>query len=374
MKIKVLEPEYYSKFSCIGPECERTCCAVWRILVEKDVLKRYEKSKHLDLKREAKEYIKKDKKDNLNYIELDENKRCKFLDSDDLCSIQKRFGEKELPWGCRIYPRTMNYIDGIFERGMVLSCPEVSRIVLLNKDKMEFKMFEKKHERIDDMCNMALDSRGLNGPSKYFWDVRSFVIDLIQNRNHNMEKRLLGLGIFVQMIVDREESKEIAAIMDSFDGILESDTIDEKMKNIYNVDETLEFMELPYKKIKELYFDKSEYHIIFEDFDEKEFKAGIYAFYNDKIKPYFEERQYIFENYIINKIFVYGFPYAEYGLENAYSKLMLDYEIFKLCIYILSYKKKEIDEKIIVEASYLWNRTASHNKMMEFHLKGLVQE
>ena len=41
---------------------------------------------------------------------------------------------------CKVYPRRYRYINDIFEKELVLSCPEVARMFIQKKDKMDFVM------------------------------------------------------------------------------------------------------------------------------------------------------------------------------------------------------------------------------------------
>ena len=32
---KIIEPDYMSDFACIGGDCEDTCCAGWKVIVDR---------------------------------------------------------------------------------------------------------------------------------------------------------------------------------------------------------------------------------------------------------------------------------------------------------------------------------------------------
>ncbi len=46
----ILIPEYMKEFQCIGSECEDTCCAGWRVSVDKDTFMKYRQVENPDLK------------------------------------------------------------------------------------------------------------------------------------------------------------------------------------------------------------------------------------------------------------------------------------------------------------------------------------
>ncbi|PPR38608.1 MAG: hypothetical protein CFH30_01042, partial [Alphaproteobacteria bacterium MarineAlpha8_Bin1] len=37
-----LHPSYYNQFSCLGSECEETCCQGWKIDVDQNCHKKFE--------------------------------------------------------------------------------------------------------------------------------------------------------------------------------------------------------------------------------------------------------------------------------------------------------------------------------------------
>ncbi|MGG2063833.1 hypothetical protein [Bacillus sp. S14(2024)] len=47
---QLLVPQYMQQFSCIGSECEDSCCIGWRVDVDEDTYKKYQKSRDLELK------------------------------------------------------------------------------------------------------------------------------------------------------------------------------------------------------------------------------------------------------------------------------------------------------------------------------------
>src|SRR5205823_4865678 len=65
------------------------------------------------------------------------NHECTMLDSDKLCSIQKRHGEAMIPDVCSSFPRpTFQFGSRRYLTGN-LACPEAARLCLLAEDAME---------------------------------------------------------------------------------------------------------------------------------------------------------------------------------------------------------------------------------------------
>ena len=94
-------PDYYKEFSCTADQCEDTCCAGWQIVVDRKALNRY---------RHVSGVFKKDLRRGINWKEgtfrQSTEKRCAFLDEDNLCRMYKNLGEKA-------FAEHAGYIQGI---------------------------------------------------------------------------------------------------------------------------------------------------------------------------------------------------------------------------------------------------------------------
>ncbi|MGL5328087.1 MAG: flagellin lysine-N-methylase, partial [Peptostreptococcaceae bacterium] len=199
MKKTFLVPEYFLNFKCIGPSCEDTCCKGWNIYIDKDTYKKYSAiaSNKTDLGLKLKNNIKKFDEKNINHygkFSLDESGRCKFLSSNLLCEIQEKLGGMFLCNTCKHYPRMYSTINDDAEAYLTLSCPEAARQALLNENGISFyqhdiSFFETLPKTINivDFNKTVLE--------KYFFDIRIFTIQLLQNRNYSIEERLGILGI-----------------------------------------------------------------------------------------------------------------------------------------------------------------------------------
>jgi len=133
---KVVGLRYMERFQCIGPACEETCCAGWGVGVD---TKHFHKLERLLPAEELTAKTKRAEKDAgvAAYMVLDGERRCSFLESDMLCSLQRRFGEEALPNTCATYPRSFRAIGKRLEAYATLSCPEVSRLAFSSPEAVE---------------------------------------------------------------------------------------------------------------------------------------------------------------------------------------------------------------------------------------------
>lgn len=130
-------PDYYRQFTCIGGKCPDTCCAGWEIVIDDKTLEKYKKypggfgnrlRNSINFKRKSfKQY----------------DRRCAFLNEENLCDIYTEAGEKLFCKTCRQYPRHEEEYENVRELSLSLSCPEVARMIL-SQDRLNLIYDEKK--------------------------------------------------------------------------------------------------------------------------------------------------------------------------------------------------------------------------------------
>lgn len=127
-------PNYYKEFSCIAGSCPDTCCAGWQIVIDNKTLKKYQHFKgpfHNQLHNDI---------DWKEHVFRQYNRRCAFLNEENLCDIYTEAGPKMLCDTCRNYPRHIEEFEGLREISLSLSCPEAARILLSQKEKVHSRM------------------------------------------------------------------------------------------------------------------------------------------------------------------------------------------------------------------------------------------
>lgn len=176
-------PDYYKEFSCTADQCEDTCCAGWQIVVDQKALNRY---------RHVSGVFKKDLRRGINWKEgtfrQSTEKRCAFLDEDNLCRMYKNLGEKSLCRTCRLYPRHIEEFENVREITLSVSCPEVAKLLLEKEEPVCFLSYEKEGEETYEEFDYLLYSM--------LADAREVMIGIAQNRDKPLGERiLLVLGL-----------------------------------------------------------------------------------------------------------------------------------------------------------------------------------
>lgn len=161
---------------------------------------------------------------------MNEKNVCTMLTQEGWCKIQSELGEEYLCNTCSTYPRIYNEVETRIEKSMTISCPESARLILLNKEGIDFIVDE---EQLNT-SKMIIGKLPLN-EEQYFWDLRSFTIKLLQNRKQSLEDRLIVLGMFNQKLCEipiKDWSIQLQPLMNRYEEILDDNEQIELVKNL----------------------------------------------------------------------------------------------------------------------------------------------
>jgi lysine-N-methylase len=189
-------------FECIGPLCEDTCCANWRIDVDRrhfikiSRLLRRTPEGEAELARAFSIPPEADQSPG-RYVSmnLSDEGYCPFLSADKLCSIHQRFTERMLPDVCGHFPRSISVVGGQMELTGQLSCPEVARRALADEHACDLvEVDEINFARGGTRQRTYLDS----GDPYYdhFLEARETVLGILSLRQYPMRSRLFFLLAF----------------------------------------------------------------------------------------------------------------------------------------------------------------------------------
>ncbi|WP_299795271.1 flagellin lysine-N-methylase [uncultured Shewanella sp.] len=185
MDSAIVTPKYVSNFSCIGPDCEDSCCIGWNIYIDK---KSYKKTMaHPKLKGLAKSAMKKIKRSDAQWamIRTDAKGACLFLDSKKLCKIHSLAGEETLGETCRTFPRTSHIRESDKYETLSLSCPEAARLILFGSDAF---IFERKQSGLRLTPQSSPD---------WLSKTYDYSIELLLSEQLNWQQALLSIGFLI---------------------------------------------------------------------------------------------------------------------------------------------------------------------------------
>ena len=131
--MKLIAPEYYTKFHCIADKCRHSCCVGWEIAIDPDKLVYYRSIEGEFGARLQKGIAEAD--DAAQFI-LDDEERCPFLNRTGLCDMITALGEDALCQICRDHPRFRNFYADRTEIGLGLCCEAAGELILSQQEKL----------------------------------------------------------------------------------------------------------------------------------------------------------------------------------------------------------------------------------------------
>lgn len=381
MKKIVLKPTYFDKFKCIGSKCEDNCCQGWSIDIDKRTYKKYTKS-NSKIKNKLKENIKRNRNSKNEYdyakVILDrKNGKCTFLTEEKLCGIYAELGEENMSYLCRQYPRAYSCYNGIIQKGLTTACIEVARLVLLNKESIEFDMVEE-----DILFDLSIkyninSKHSFNFLESNFEILREFSIGLIQNRKFSIEERLIILGLLFNELNKNKFTKNIAeSTVNRYINNIENgyyddlifklkfdDVIDAQIYLLISLSKKM----LNYNKVTSKLYIKDIFDMInglglngssYEDVKEK----FLYS-YNEIYNQFIEDKKYVYENFIVNYMFNECFPYNKEGdIVRAYNELISKFVVIKLnTIGLCAYYKEDMNMDRFINLIQRFSRSVIHD-------------
>lgn len=122
--MQIAKPVYFDEFACVAGACPDTCCAGWQIMIDEDSLEKYG---------EVQGSFGSRLRNSIDWMEgcfYQYDRRCAFLNEENLCDIYSELGPEALCDTCRLYPRHVEEYEGVREWSLSLSCPIAARRLL----------------------------------------------------------------------------------------------------------------------------------------------------------------------------------------------------------------------------------------------------
>ncbi len=201
-----LLPAYYKDFRCLAAACQDSCCIGWTIEFNKKdylAIKRAARSEALKTKlAQAMPRLREREHDGM-YAEfkMNEKNQCGLLREDGLCALQLECGAETLPEVCSQFPRHSLYTLAAREYSLSPGCEAVLALLWDLPQGIDF--IEEPLEKKDWKCyqqDKPIAAR--------FTDIRSFCVDVLQERSLTLRQRMLLLGILLQKLRDGDWAQE----------------------------------------------------------------------------------------------------------------------------------------------------------------------
>ncbi|GLC30297.1 flagellin lysine-N-methylase [Clostridium omnivorum] len=386
-KFDAFTEQNFSEFTCIGKDCEATCCAGWTIFVDRKTYNKYKKIKQPSLSNLISYNVRKvteDYNDNkYATIKMNSFGSCPFLRG-GLCIVHKKLGESYLSKTCNRYPRKVNLVLGELEASLSLSCPEAARNVILQSEKMKFVKTTITSPVDYGIDKIIMPSSKIH--QELFYSIRGTMIDIIQNRSYRLEERLVLLGRVVNKIQVRI-NKNCSLDMDAIVAKCTEDFTDEIEHNsLKNSDFTLQ-LELLQKVLGLLDLE----HMVAEKFNNiidnymtalgissimelksssQKLKEAYFNYYEDFIK----ENEHIFENYLVYYVFCNATALSKSNsILEIYSMMIVNYSLIQTILIGISSFNKGLSQGNVIEVVYSFSRITDHNKHYSKEIYNMIK-
>lgn len=387
-KVKKVYPSYFEEFKCIGGECSDSCCIGWNIDIDKITFRKYFKVQDQEMKKMFQKNVQNNERcssEDIDYgiVKLKKDKRCPFLDEKNYCVIHSNLGEDYLSNVCTCFPRVTNKIDETYEMSLDVACPEAARLILLREEGINF--IGKEEPLGKHIISAQIDTKlkaVQKTPLKYFKEVRDFCINIIQNREFNLNERLYILGDFISNIEDviDKNLNDIPKLINSYDmRRAAKEFINDDINSLLGNDNMNYIIQMDFfkKMLKILKVDKEVDSIRFKEYTKEmingytyeglENLSGNSAKYIKAFEDYnegdFNKYSYILENYLVNFIYNNMFPFNEVmSLFDSYMMLLIRFSFIRFYLVGMNLDNKDDNRENMVEFIQVFSKTIEHHK------------
>lgn len=348
------KPHYYEKFFCTADQCPDTCCAGWQIVIDENSLEKYSKvSGDFGIRL-------------LNSIDWREgifeqyDKRCSFLNSENLCDIYKELGAEALCDTCRLYPRHIEEFENLREFSLSLSCPVAAKMILECQEPVKFLEEQDEQEECEDDFEdfdfLLFDC---------LLEVREKLFSIVQNRKIPVEKRMFCVLRTAKNLQDALDEGEL----------FERDFISDV--ELYLQEEIKEFSGSFYETVQVLRKDLLRLEVLREEWKanlkaaENLFQKGEIWYmdkrerYKAEIKNTIGQEQWDIYKEQLLMFFLYTYFCGAVYDDMIYSKGVLSvisvFWIEEITFWNWAKDERIIEEKNILETAYRYAREIEHS-------------
>lgn len=383
-------PDYYDKFHCNGPECPDSCCTGWSVHIDRDTYHRYTRNQHPVLGPLIKLAVKKnlstnaDNKNTFGVMQMKPDGDCHFLQSDRLCMIQSVLGEQALSDTCRIYPRYLNRFGQQREKSLGISCPQAARLILLKPQPIEFvtAVPEPAIDRLSfTSYRFPLQSDGDPDQIAILNDMRAVIIGILQCRTLSIGARVMVLGFMLEELDKVTASpafahaSEILPVLRAFVAMLD-----------HPAQLELQYVQLQGNLARKLTVAAQLIGKFMRERTNPRFAQCLSAAaqglavsegvadlgpvilnaytqaHSTHYQPFFQDRQYIFENYLVNEVIIRLFPFARGDYLNLYREMVCNLAIIQVLLVGMAGHHQGLTDDLVLQAMQTFARKATHNR------------
>ena len=198
-KSVILQYKYVKEFQCDGNKCNAKCCKKWRIAIDIDSYKKYQRIKNPSIRKQIISSMEPNpNKPGEMMIKLKPDGACPLICSDNLCYIQRNLGVEALSITCQVYPRLVQNIGDCQLRILSMTCPIVAKAALFSEQGMDIEIIVAGNE--SDAWKLASQVKKIanNIDAGLAANVVLGSLSILQNTFYTLEQRMVILGMFLE--------------------------------------------------------------------------------------------------------------------------------------------------------------------------------
>ncbi len=388
MKKKLLKqrliPAYVSNFSCIGKDCESSCCSNWTITFDKASVRRYKKSKDPIVAKIAATSIKPyrvgNSVDSFAKVKLDKTGHCAFLDQVGLCEIHKRLGEEALSTTCKTFPRQDVALNGQKRDSLSMGCPEAARKILLDPSAFW----------VD--CEELPEPIETYEPAPVISSLNAAVMQLVMLEKASMEERLYAIGLLLmqserlvsQFSDENELSANIEALLvqtvDSYNtGVLSQAVNDLTFYAPPQIGVLMQLTEqlgVSKNRSSDRWLESVQSFLNLSDSLKEQPEALLYQLTLgwEKAKVFFDENPQIWVNYFLYNVYDKNFPYhPSMSYLEVFRILVVDFFLLRSYFSAMALKGV-LDEQNVIKLFQSQATQRQHNASFVVRVNALLDQ
>ena len=389
-EIDIVQPDFYPAFGCIGPACTDNCCHSWLVTVDKEHYLRYKAVQDPDFQALCARFLARNKKDastpnNYATMALGPDGRCGFQDEDGGCHIYRVLGPGSLCNTCAIYPRRKNqFLPGVWEYSLNLSCQEAARLACLSGKPVEFQRIRREIDPNDPQdSRQPIMTGSRSGSDPYRQPLRQACLDLMQQRQFPVPERLLNIGLLLRRAdrLHREKKQNditamAAQLVDQagqgeFAGLFQRMTYDRAAHLTALELPAIHLMTAVRKPVLRQVWGLLRPLCARDEKGNFELGEEVMDFLHrqgkEKAGPILERQAQAVENYFVCEIFTstYPFTYFHRGMNFEYHGILLaeQYALLRVLLGLLPFPEGETEEQHLVKAIVALTRITQHSDM-----------
>jgi len=391
-EIEIVQPAFYKEFACTGPACSDNCCHTWRIEVDKEHYRLYRRQQDPAFREICETALKKKKKDatDESYAVLvhPAEGKCSFQDEDGGCRIVRQLGPEALCTTCTVYPRLKSeFLPGVWEYSLSLSCEEAVRLALFSGRPVEFQRIRRSIDPdsfMDQLRPRWIGGRAFVPPPAWGQPLRQACIDLMTSRSHPIRERIMAIGLLLRRcdhLLQENKPGSISASIPLVKALLEDGSVAGLFqKPAYSQELHLKALRLPLVHFliagrKPIFRHIQDALAPYCSYDQEEncYTAGDNALeFLRRITvinadPILRAQEQAVENYFVCYIFSNLFPlyYMARGLSLEENSILLaeQYALLRILLGTLEEKENDTPEKRLSRAIVALSRLTQHSRM-----------